>query len=1277
MSRKFIVGGNWKCNPATLREANTLLKDWKKALPNVDKSKVDVVICPPALWMFSLNESIQALDMSTCAQNVGKNDAGAFTGEWTATNLLDIEPWMFLDCQSSNGWSAEVAKCQDAGVNVILCIGETLEEREGGKTDEVNKRQLGAVLPKIKDWDKIVIAYEPVWAIGTGKVATPDQAEETQAAIRAYLKEAAGAAVADKAAAAEALRCAPIPSTPLLLRRASIAPGPLPVLRSSPLPPATPAPPPGPPPGPPPPPPQPLQAQAPSSPELQVRPVSLPAVNLAVPAPLQIQPERHLSPARAPATTCYNPAPQPSSYLVHGQTLPPSRATLPANCQSETSQQAMLEALWRRTSAIAEDCARWNQVLRQKEKEASELAGMIRNFTEEYMAPVVPQPSHQGQARPEDAFAGRTVSPTPQLKVRLGPPPDRVFSDEMQPAGPVQSPNAGPNGRMEISVPESEVADRDIHTSFSPACTQHADSFREGAEKPETEIAKEAVESALGLSKESALPDVNHDEIFVASHVEKFDDAFAEGEGEEGELFAKVRAALSRVVGGEAASALHDPATVLIPAGWEENMFIPGSWEEKARPPPEPAPQEHGLSPFTTSVGGSTMAAEQDPSSEFAGIFPTEAEDQSASSAELTGHVEDAGHAGHVEPAVLPEKVGHPGPASAIFSECLSAVSCESMALSQEAIAVHSTELQAVQSEAAHTSQSTRCEGRGPRKPGPHGDALQKKPSVHFDITAEDFTEQERQLICASNVTGRSAQPEATEVRIQYGGSVTPDNCAELITKPNIDGFLVGGASLKPTFMDIVSKVGPSKMVDMWPKYEEKMKKEDLNESAIAAFKYNYGVLVSGADVMIPESKLDPVDKLPEYEKLKEKPDPRLLRKTLILKLNGGLGTGMGLEKAKSLLTVTEGNSFLDLIAKQVSATKKTFKTDLKFMLMNSFSTSKDTLEALSKYTELGTGSDLEFVQNKAPKVTESDFSPADWSADPGMEWCPPGHGDLYPALLGSGTLEKLLKKGYRYMFVSNSDNLGATMDLKILTHFVQSGAPFMMEVAERTDADKKGGHLAKDKATGGLLLRESAQCPEEDEKEFQNVGKYKFFNTNNLWVDLVALKREFRKNDGALPLPVMKTLGGPNSKTVDPRDKKSTKVLQLETAMGAAIQCFEGASALVIPRSRFAPVKTTNDLLALRSDAYLLTEDFTVVLAPERNGVPPDVKLDGMYKFTDAMEDKLIPNGPPSLIGCKKLVIEGPVKLAKAEQRRSWLRASMKTRRLSFDLPKVSVGNI
>jgi len=490
--------------------------------------------------------------------------------------------------------------------------------------------------------------------------------------------------------------------------------------------------------------------------------------------------------------------------------------------------------------------------------------------------------------------------------------------------------------------------------------------------------------------------------------------------------------------------------------------------------------------------------------------------------------------------------------------------------------------------------------------------------------------------------TAVSAQV-ADDMRIQYGGSVTPENCAELITKPDIDGFLVGGASLKPTFTDIISAVGPSAMKELWPKYQEKMEKEGCNEAAIAAFKYNYRQLVCKADMMIPDSKIEPVDSLPELENIKVKPDPKLLKKTVMLKLNGGLGTGMGLEKAKSLLEVTGGNTFLDLIAKQVDSMKTEFKAkDLKFMLMNSFATSKDTLEALAKYEDLGAGEELEFVQNKAPKVDASDFSPASWAKEPAHEFCPPGHGDLYPAMLGSGTLDKLLKKGFKYMFVSNSDNLGAVMSLKLLAHFVESKAPFMMEVAQRTDADKKGGHLARDSKTGGLLLRESAQCPEEDEKAFQDISKHTFFNTNNLWVDLVALKSIFEKHGGSIPLPVMK-----NAKTVDPRDKASTPVLQLETAMGAAISCFDGATAVVVPRERFAPVKTTSDLLALRSDAYCVTDDFRITLAVERRGVPPTIKLDGRYKFVDALE-KLIPDGAPSLLGCKSLVVEGEVVFAK-----------------------------
>ena len=375
---------------------------------------------------------------------------------------------------------------------------------------------------------------------------------------------------------------------------------------------------------------------------------------------------------------------------------------------------------------------------------------------------------------------------------------------------------------------------------------------------------------------------------------------------------------------------------------------------------------------------------------------------------------------------------------------------------------------------------------------------------------------------------------------------------------------------------------------------------------------------------MIPESSVAPVESLTDYNELTEE-DPKLLESTVMVKLNGGLGTGMGLEKAKSLLDLKDGMTFLDFIAKQVLDMREKSKVELAFMLMNSFATSADTLEHLSKYKTLQSeGLPLEFVQNKAPKVTEADLTPAAWPDKPDCEWCPPGHGDLYPAMLGTGTLDALIAKGYSYMFVSNSDNLGATM-----------------ECAARTDADKKGGHLAKDAATGGLLLRESAQCPDEDEKEFQNVGKYKYFNTNNLWVNLEALKATIDKNEGVLPLPVIK-----NGKTVDPRDKKSTKVLQLETAMGAAIASFEGAQAILIPRTRFAPVKTTNDMLALMSDAYEVTADFRMVLKPERNGVPPNIKLDGAYKFVDALQT-LVPNGPPSLIACNKLTIEGKVVFA------------------------------
>lgn len=426
--------------------------------------------------------------------------------------------------------------------------------------------------------------------------------------------------------------------------------------------------------------------------------------------------------------------------------------------------------------------------------------------------------------------------------------------------------------------------------------------------------------------------------------------------------------------------------------------------------------------------------------------------------------------------------------------------------------------------------------------------------------------------------------------------------------------------------------VGASEM------FRAKMAKEGLSQAFITAFLQCYCDLVEGKTGMIPEDSISPVTDLPSLDTLPSDTDSAFLAKTVVLKLNGGLGTSMGLEKAKSLLKVKEDNTFLDFIAKQILHLRKEHSAPLKFMLMNSFSTTDDTKSYLSKYPELLADPELELLQHKAPKVRVDNLEPVTWDKAPEQEWCPPGHGDLYAAFVGSGKMDALLKQGFKYVFISNSDNLGATLDMKILTWFAKSGAPMMMEVCERTESDKKGGHLAKDTA-GNLLLRESAQCAKSDEPAFQDITKHKYFNTNNLWLNLPMLKDAIDKNGGLIPLPMIR-----NSKTVDPRDANSTPVYQLETAMGAAIASLPGSTALVVPRSRFAPVKTCADLFVLRSDAYVVTPDWRLELAPSRNGVGPVVDLDTkLYKLVDKMES-LIPNGVPSLVGCDRLVVKGPV---------------------------------
>jgi UTP--glucose-1-phosphate uridylyltransferase len=418
---------------------------------------------------------------------------------------------------------------------------------------------------------------------------------------------------------------------------------------------------------------------------------------------------------------------------------------------------------------------------------------------------------------------------------------------------------------------------------------------------------------------------------------------------------------------------------------------------------------------------------------------------------------------------------------------------------------------------------------------------------------------------------------------------------------------------------------------------EKKMRSVGLSEVAIQAFLFQYGKLLGNDTGLISEDAIEAIAQLPSLDerKLLEAVGD-YLHETLVLKLNGGLGTSMGLEKAKSLLRVRGDLTFLDIIVKQFLHLRASTAPGLGLFFMNSFSTSDDTIHALLSYRELGDPKRMELLQNRVPKISKETLLPISWPSNPALEWCPPGHADLYVCLFGSGLLKRLLESGKKYLFVSNADNLGATLDLNLLRFFAESGAPFLMEVTRRTPSDRKGGHLARRLETKRLLLRESAQCPEKDIAYFQDIDRHRYFNTNNLWIRLDGLFQELTRGSGFIPLPLIR-----NEKNVDPRDKNSPKVFQLEAAMGAAIECFDGAAAVEVARSRFSPVKTTSDLLAVRSDAYELDKSFRLGLRPERHGVPPKVELSDNYKLVDQLEE-LVADGTPSLLRSRSLAVKG-----------------------------------
>ncbi|MBO1031034.1 UTP--glucose-1-phosphate uridylyltransferase [Tessaracoccus sp. SD287] len=379
---------------------------------------------------------------------------------------------------------------------------------------------------------------------------------------------------------------------------------------------------------------------------------------------------------------------------------------------------------------------------------------------------------------------------------------------------------------------------------------------------------------------------------------------------------------------------------------------------------------------------------------------------------------------------------------------------------------------------------------------------------------------------------------------------------------------------------------------------QDKMRADGLPEAAIAVFGDYYRQLESGQTGLILEETIEPLLDPPMLADLEVDLDAarEALDKTVIIKLNGGLGTSMGLDKAKNLLPLRDGLTFLDVIVRQVLAARERHGVRLPLLLMNSFRTAADTEQALAAYPELARdGLPLGFVQNREPKLTADGLEPVEWPADPELEWCPPGHGDLYIALQTSGVLDQLIEAGYQYANVCNGDNLGTAPSPQIAGWFAASGAPYAAEVCHRTVNDRKGGHLAIRKADQQLILRDTAQTADDEMDYFTDEHRHPFFHTNNLWFDLVMLRDALVERASVLGLPMIR-----NEKTVDPSDKSSTKVIQIESAMGAAVEVFEGATAICVGRDRFLPVKTTNELLLLRSDLYELDEDYRLVAATD-----------------------------------------------------------------------------
>ncbi len=375
------------------------------------------------------------------------------------------------------------------------------------------------------------------------------------------------------------------------------------------------------------------------------------------------------------------------------------------------------------------------------------------------------------------------------------------------------------------------------------------------------------------------------------------------------------------------------------------------------------------------------------------------------------------------------------------------------------------------------------------------------------------------------------------------------------------------------------------------------MREKGVHSGAINAFVKMVEKVGRGAapyvdlnEVEEPDSKqiLDPTD---QEKKELESLGNELLAKTVIIKLNGGRSTTMGGEVPKGILQCKGELSYLDIVAKQILAIKEKMGVQVKLCLMNSFFTHEQSMEKMAKYDFPV----LSFIQSKAPRLNPSTLTPVNTFEN--EVWAPPGHGDLYQSLDSSGIRAGLIEQGYKWAFVSNMDNLAATLEPWILGLIQSKGIDFLLEVTKRTQVDRKGGTLVV--RDGKVDLLEIAQVAPDHLQEFMDISRFRVFNTNNLWLDLEKV------DPLSMDMPIIQ-----NRKVIH-----NTEMLQLETAMGAAIGSFERSRGLLVGRDRFFPTKKAEDLFVVQSDACVLDDMFRLQPNPLR---PDHLPMRPWVKFED-----------------------------------------------------------